>query len=64
MTYNNFIDGLIRFDKILSGWKRFIALMMVFSAMYFLPEGTAQHVVAAFGLFIGTMGFAAKKVSE
>lgn len=52
------------FDGIISGWKRFIALIIVIFAMYFMDEGYAQHIAVAFGFFMGSMGFAAKRMSK
>ena len=54
----------IWFDSLISGWKRFIALILVLSAMYLMDEGYAKHIVSLFGLFIGSAGFAAKKVAN
>lgn len=51
-------------DNIFQGWKIFFSLAMVLVALYVMPEGKAQYIVATASVGLGLIARASKLYNE
>jgi len=56
--------AFLELDNILQGWKIFLSFAMVLVALYIMPEGKGQYIVATGGVALGLIARASKLYNE